>query len=147
VKLHIFRALSVILLGAAAGLTPVSAQAQTWKGSFELPYDVTWNGYNFSAGQYQIWTDAELSGAPFIHLRGPGGVATLAYTGHNTTAETAPPALRLKEVGGAWTVSEFTTGGSGRLFVFRTPRPRHAVIASTEVAAPRETLIRIASAR
>lgn len=139
-KIHMFRALSVVLLGAAAGLAPVSAQAQNSKGSFELPYDVTWSGYNFVAGQYQIWTETELSGAPFIHLRGPNGSAILQYRGHDTAEPTRNGNLRLKDVDGVWVVEEFRAGPSGKVFEFGLPKARHAEIASTRGA---ETIITI----
>src|SRR5579885_1580435 len=134
-----------MLLGAAAGLMPVSAQAQTYKGSFDLPYNVKWDGYNFVAGQYQIWTAVELSGAPLIHLRGPAGVATLPFDAHDIVKPTATGQLRLKEVDGAWVVEEFRTGESGVAYTFRTPKVRHAEIASTTGAAAPEAIVAVAS--
>ena len=145
-KMHIYRTLSVMLLGLAAGLTPVTAQAQSYKGSFELPYDVSWAGYNFAAGQYQIWTETELSGAPFIHLRGPQGVATLQYAAHDTAAPGAVGQLRLKQVGGVWVVSEFRTGATAVVYTFRGPK-QQVEIASTKGAATPQAVISIAGAQ
>ncbi|HZU24585.1 MAG TPA: hypothetical protein VFA04_03635 [Bryobacteraceae bacterium] len=142
--MNIYRTLSVMLLGAAASLMPVSASAQNYKGSFELPYDVSWNGYNFAAGHYQIWTQTELSGAPFVHLQGPNGGATLQYAAHDNVVAEGNGKLILKQVDGGWAVEEFRTGESGKVYAFRVPKPRHAEIASTTGAAPREAIISIA---
>lgn len=49
---------AVLSMGALAAV-PGSASAQTARGVFKLPHEVTWQGANVPAGEYQFSLDAK----------------------------------------------------------------------------------------
>ena len=78
---------SVAVLGLAAFASPVKAQSGSCEGSFNLPYEVTWQSARMPAGEYTFTLKSK--GFPArMTVHGPNGtvfVSAIGLTGASPT--------------------------------------------------------------
>jgi len=112
--------LFVAVLGAALAVT-VPAQAQSFAGTFELPYDAQWGATVLPAGTYSVFTDIPVDSS-VIKVIGNGTSAVILAPPSRPRDFSATGRLELREVNGKYVVTRFTAGPVGREFSFAVPK-------------------------
>ena len=104
----------------ALGFTTVNANAQTLKGTFELPAAAYWGDTLLQPGQYTIWMSTEvrdLVHTPVIHLSGEGvNVNYLAVA--RPAVESGRNYLDIANIDGTYYIRAFDAGTIGESFAF-----------------------------
>jgi hypothetical protein len=110
------------LLVAALAIT-VPAQAQSFAGTFQLPYDTQWGATVLPAGTYSVFTDIPIDSS-VIKVVGNGTSAVILAPPSRPRDFSPSGNLELREINGKYVVTKFTAGPVGREFSFAAPKSR-----------------------
>ena len=122
--------LSIALLSSA--LTLGAAKGNAEQASFHLPVEAHWNSAVLQPGDYRIVAPTLGVNEPAFVIRGDAGaiyalplVADIQQTSNSSY-------LVLQKVNGTYFVTKYSSGVSGKAFLFATPKQaRHQSIAKT----------------
>lgn len=115
-------AISFAVLSAVFGALALPAGAQTFKGTFTLPYEVVWGPNVLEPGEYTVWSYA-LTSSPLLHIEGNGRSASV-ITGVEERVEPAPNKkgrIEITDVNGAHVVTKLIASAAGREYSFEVP--------------------------
>jgi hypothetical protein len=114
-------AFSVSVFALAIGLTTSQANAQSLKGTFNLPYQAHWGNVVLEPGQYALSLSTGTLTTPVIYITGQGKTVMI-LAARPATAESERGYLRIENVGQTHVIREFNSGIAGRLFTFSVPK-------------------------
>ncbi|MGI9073624.1 MAG: hypothetical protein ACR2JB_20465 [Bryobacteraceae bacterium] len=114
-------ALNLSLFALAVGLTASQANAQSPKGTFNLPFQAYWGNAVLEPGKYTISLPTEASNSPIMYLSGQGRTI-MVLLGMSGRTESDRSYLRVENIGQAHVVRELTYGPTGRLIRFLVPK-------------------------
>jgi len=118
-------AFGAVMLAASLGVFSPRANAQEYKGKFNLPFETYWGGTVLQPGDYTVWTENDRPGATVLRVSGNGKIATALIGPVEFRKITGHSRLVLVEVGGIYALREFEAGVLGKSFSFALPRAIH----------------------
>lgn len=95
---HFVALASLSFLVLASFCSPVKAQAPAYKGNFNLPYEVTWQGAPMPAGEYTFIMDSKAFPARMV-VRGPNGAIFVSAIGLSDERSSDNSELRVETRG------------------------------------------------
>jgi hypothetical protein len=114
-------ALRFSLFALAVGFIASQANAQSAKGTFNLPFQAYWANVVLEPGQYAISLPTRASNSPVLYLSGHGKTI-MVLLGTSGTTESDRNYLRVENIGQAHVIRELTYGATGRLMRFSVPK-------------------------
>jgi hypothetical protein len=121
VNLVINRTLSLSLFALAVGLTASQANAQSAKGTFNLPFQAHWGTAVLEPGEYTISLPPASSMSPIVQVSGQGKTI-MVVMGMSGSTDSERSYLRIENIGQAHVVRELDYGATGRLIRFPVPK-------------------------
>lgn len=115
-------ALSVSILAVAAGLTASQANAQTLKGTFNLPFEAHWGTAVLQPGEYRMSIKRQPSTLPVIYLTGQGETRMVLIGTSRAIQESDHSYLRVEKIGQTQVIREFNSGVTGEQLIFLVPK-------------------------
>lgn len=113
--------LSTALLSLVLACIALPANAQSYRGTFTLPFEAHWGLAVLPAGTYTLTADAPAN-ASIINVRGNGtGVMVLAGAS-NPCPESMKGELEVRNVNGAYVITKLTSGIMGKEISFAVPK-------------------------
>ena len=117
-KPSIFTA-AVLSLTAACIVLP--ANAQSYRGTFTLPFEAHWGMAVLPAGTYTLSTNAPAN-ASIIDVRGNGKQVMVLTGASNPCAASMKGQLEVRNVNGAYVITKLTSGIMGKEISFAIPK-------------------------
>lgn len=111
-------AFSVSLFALAIGLAASQANAQTLKGTFNLPFEAHWGRTVLQPGEYRVSFPEPASTLPVIYLTSQGKTVMVLIGSSRVIPESERSYLRVENVGEAHVVREFNLGVTGKQLIF-----------------------------
>jgi hypothetical protein len=129
-------AFGAVMLASALGVLSPRANAQEYKGKFNLPSETYWGGTVLQPGEYMVWTEDARPGAAVLRVSGNGKIATALIGAVEFRTINGHGRIVLVDVGGIYALKEFDTGVLGKSFSFALPKANHERVdrASTPAA-------------
>ena len=117
-----FKSTLLALLCAASSVT-APAQAQSFAGTFHLPYDTQWGAAVLRAGTYTVFTDIPVNSS-IIKVVGDRTTVVILAPPSRSRDFSSNGNLELREIDGKHIVTKFIAGPVGREFSFPPPKSR-----------------------
>ncbi len=117
-------AVGAVLLAGALGLIVPKAEAQIYKGTFDLPYETKWGGSVLEPGHYDVSIAGEVNGVNVLKVEGAGGVAAILTGPAELKSVTSHGRIVLANVNGVYALREFDAGAIGRSYTFVVPKTK-----------------------
>jgi hypothetical protein len=116
-------AFTLALFATTLCLGPSSVSAQSAvQGSFKLPFETHWGSLDLKPGAYTMHIDRSASGVHLLYLRGPAGTQVRLLGGYSMITQSDRNFIRVTNVGGTQTVSEFYCGILGQTYTYKVPK-------------------------
>jgi hypothetical protein len=112
---------SLGLFALAVGLTASQANAQSVRGTFNLPFQAHWGDAVLEPGKYTISLPYEGSLSPVMQVSGEGQTVMI-LVGMSQKTASERNYLRVENIGQAHVIRELTYGATGRLMRFSVPK-------------------------
>jgi hypothetical protein len=107
---------AVMLAGAFVGIAPrASAQAQNYRGAFNLPFEARFGNKVLPAGDYKVST---IDGAKGVRITGDQASVSILSTGYDLKAEDDKPKMVFVERDGVFALQSFESGLMGKALYF-----------------------------
>jgi hypothetical protein len=112
---------SVTVFALAVGFSASQANAQSLKGTFNLPFEAHWGQAVLEPGEYVVRLSTGLSMYPVIYVSGQGKTIMVSPGTYGAT-ESERSYLRVENIGQTHVIREFRSGVAGELFTFPIPK-------------------------
>jgi hypothetical protein len=126
-------AFGVSLFALAAGFTATKANAQSAKGTFNLPFQAYWGNAVLEPGEYTISIPPASSMSPAIQVSGQGKTV-MVLMGVSGRTDSEGSYLTVESIGQAHVIRELDYGATGRLIRFPVPKSARNEAASERTA-------------
>lgn len=114
-------ALSVSVFALAIGLGASQANAESLRGTFNLPYQAHWGRVVLEPGEYVLRLSTQPSMLPVLYISGQGKTV-MVLAGTSGATDFGRSYLRIENIGDAHVVREFHSGVGGKLYTFSIPK-------------------------
>jgi len=104
-----------------AALCTAALSAQTYRGTFTLPFDAEWGANHLPAGDYTITADM-VGSQPVLNLTGNGIYAAVLAGPVSSVDITHRGHLDITDVNGAHVVTGLVAGTAGKSYSFMIPK-------------------------
>jgi hypothetical protein len=118
-------AVGAVLMAGALGLIAPKAEAQSYKGTFDLPYETKWGGSVLEPGHYELAIAGEINGINVLKVNGPGGFAAVLTGPAERTSIGEHGRIILANVDGVYALRQFDAAAIGRSYTFPLPKSKH----------------------
>ena len=116
------RTFGLALLAGALTFGASQVNAQTYKGTFNLPVEAYWGNTVLSPGEYTVVVERGAP-IPIVNVReGTRHVTSLIAGPWVTDNDSSRGRLTLVQINGAYVVKAFDAGLLGKTFSFATPK-------------------------
>lgn len=137
----VFAALLTVTLAALT----LPANAQQYKATFTLPFEVHWSSAVLPAGDYSVRTDT-LAATPILYVSGNGKTVMLLGVPLESMDRYKPGGrLAVQDVNGTKVVTKFQAGAIGKEYSFAIPKS--VAREGYGVAALKSTTVPVSSSR
>ena len=113
--------LTTALLALVLACIVLPANAQSYRGTFTLPFEAHWGLAVLPAGTYTLTTDAPVN-ASVINVRGNGMDVMVLAGASNPCAGSMKGALELRNVNGTYVITKLTSGILAKEIYFGVPK-------------------------
>lgn len=115
-------AFGVSLFALAICASASHANAQSLRGSFNLPFEAHWGSVTLEPGQYTLTLPTEATMFPVLSVTGQGQTRMILFGTSGAVEESDRSYLRVENIGDTHVIRQFSSGPIGKVLFFNVSK-------------------------
>ena len=106
------------LFALALSVGASQANAQSLRGTFDLPFEAHWGSVTLEPGQYTVSLPTQATLFPVMYVSSQGKTKMILIGASSAVKESDRSYLRVENIGETHVIRQLTSGPTGKLFTF-----------------------------